>query len=891
MKTLLYSKLAGALSVLLMVGILFREGPDSRVSPTDRSTFPSLDTSAFNKPFSLQGLGFEPFVGQWPVLVANPNADHLFRYKANNRLAVYITGSSIVYQFKGPDNEATPDYSNEREQSLSSQYTMVVKLVGSNKAANVLQQHTGSVLQYYKPDGFLQARIADVITYEDIYEGIDWRIFIKDGNVKHEFIVHPHANPNDIQMEVQHATELKIMESGELLMKTPYGEVREERPVSFQNAKPVATKFVLHNNRVSFLLGDYSSSDTLIIDPTLLWATYYGGTNDDAANSTTVDSDGNVYIAGTTESSSSMASGGFDNSLGGTHDAYLAKFNSNGVLQWATYYGGGDEEYGLSCAVDASKNVFLAGYTYTATGIGPGGHQTTFGGGTSSDAFLVKFNSSGTRQWATYYGGNAGEIGYACCTDASGNVYLGGSTGSTANISTTGAHAAVGGLGCGFIVKFNSAGTRLWGTYYGYVFATTANTRVNALCTDAAGNIYAAGETTQDIVIADGGHDNSFSGTRDAFLVKFNGSGVRQWGTYYGYNDGNTSGNGCATDGSNNIYLLATTTATRFLATTGSHQSVIGGLSDAVLAKFDASGNRLWATFYGGTNNESANALAVDNNDNVFIAGSTSSTTAIADGGHQNTIGGSADAFLVKLSSSGSRQWGTYFGGSTFDVAYGCATRSANNVHICGNTKSTTAIADGGHQNTAGGSEDGFLAKFRATAISLPVTLIAFTAQCQPTGTILNWHTAQEVNNRHFEIQRYTAAGTWQTVAMVQGAGTTSQPQSYEWLDRNSSGSVQYYRLKQVDLDGKFTFSVTVTSSCSTYVIATLQVYPNPVTKGNTLQIQSPVYQPYMLITTEGRLLQSGQLQKGINRLKLEKLPAGIYFLKTAGIQQRILVQ
>lgn len=889
MKALLFFKLTGILSVLLMVGILFYERPNTTVNPADRGTFPSLDTDAVNRQFSLHGLGFEPFVGQWPVAETNPDADQLFRYKANNGLAVYLTGSSIVYQFKGPENEANTARSNGGEPSLSSQYTMVVRLTGSNTAPTVWQQHTGSVFQYYKPDSLLKAELSEVVTYKEVYSGIDWRIFIKDGKVKHEFIVHPHANPNDIQMEVLHAVELKVLESGELLMQTPYGEVREEKPVSFQNAKPVATQFVLHNNRVSFSIEKYSATDTLIIDPTLLWATYYGGNNDDAASSTAVDGDGNVYIAGTTESAASMASGGFDNSLGGTHDAYLAKFNSNGVLQWATYYGGTDEEYGLSCTVDAISNVFLAGYTYTTTGIGSGGHQNTFGGGTSSDAFLVKFNSSGTRQWATYYGGNAGDIGYACCTDASGNVYLGGSTSSTANISTAGAHATVGGTNCGFIVKFNSSGTRQWGTYYGYVFSTTANTRVNAICTDAAGNIYAAGETTQDLVIADGGHDNNFSGTRDAFLVKFSGSGTRQWGTYYGYNDGNTSGNACATDGSNNVYLLATTTATRFLATTGSHQSVIGGNSDAVLVKFDASGNRLWATFYGGSNNESGNALAVDNNDNVFIAGSTSSSTAIADGGHQNNLGGSSDAFLVKLNSNGSRQWGTYFGGTASDVAYGCATGSASNVYICGNTQSTTAIADGGHQNTAGGNVDGFLAKFKGTAINLPVTLTAFTAQCQPNGIELTWHTAQEFSNRHFEIQRYTAAGTWQTVTIVQGAGTTSQPSKYEWIDQNVSLGVQYYRLKQVDLDGKFTYSATANASCKAN--ATLQFYPNPVVNGNPLQIQSPVDQPYMLITQQGQLLQSGQLQKGMNRLSLEEMPAGIYFLKTGGLVQRILVQ
>ena len=119
-------------------------------------------------------------------------------------------------------------------------------------------------------------------------------------------------------------------------------------------------------------------------------------------NSCQVDAFGNVYMAGQTGSATFISAGGHQNTVGGNSDAFLVKFNSSGIRQWATYYGGIGEDVGQSCVVDASENIYLAGYTTSVNSIAEGGHQNTFGG--FFDAFLVKFNSAGIRQWATYYG-------------------------------------------------------------------------------------------------------------------------------------------------------------------------------------------------------------------------------------------------------------------------------------------------------------------------------------------------------------------------------------------------------------------------------------------------------------------------------------------------------
>ncbi|HRD40160.1 MAG TPA: SBBP repeat-containing protein, partial [Bacteroidia bacterium] len=124
---------------------------------------------------------------------------------------------------------------------------------------------------------------------------------------------------------------------------------------------------------------------------------------------------------------------------GGFFDAFLVKFNSSGVQQWGTYYGGAGLDYGQGSACDNLGNVYLTGYTQGGSNIStPSSHQVSYGGG-SLDAFLVQFNSSGTRQWGTFYGGAGSDRAFSVATASNANVYLIGMTSSTSgtDIATT----------------------------------------------------------------------------------------------------------------------------------------------------------------------------------------------------------------------------------------------------------------------------------------------------------------------------------------------------------------------------------------------------------------------------------------------------------------------
>jgi hypothetical protein len=330
---------------------------------------------------------------------------------------------------------------------------------------------------------------------------------------------------------------------------------------------------------------------------TRLWSSYYGGAGDDDGLGCALDGSGGVYICGTTASSASISSVGSHQAAYGTNDdAFLARFNTSGVRQWATYYGGVSNDWGAACAVDATGNVYLCGESNNATSaaaiVTPGAHQTV--AESFMNSFLVKFSSAGVRQWGTFHCDDSDDYAMDCVTDASGNVFMAGKTSApTANsgtlIATPGAHQTVnaGSLSTwdGYLVKFNTSGTRQWSTYYGG--SDNDNNNGCSLATDAGGNVYMCGDARSSTGIATPGSYQPLTGiSYDAYVVKFNTTGVRQWGTYYGGASADY-GFACAIDGQS-IYIAgssSTGTGTA-ISSVGSHQSAYGGgTNDAFLAK------------------------------------------------------------------------------------------------------------------------------------------------------------------------------------------------------------------------------------------------------------------------------------------------------------------
>ncbi len=647
-----------------------------------------------------------------------------FVYKSGG-MSVFLLKTGIAYQcskthypegYQPLDKFAKPEEREKderlRQKIRTETYRMDVQLLGANADARITTEgESVDYVNYYNHDA-LNVRSYSKVTYHDIYPNIDWVIYQKGAALKYDFIVHAGGKVSDIRLQTKDVEQLTLEADGSLKMANRMGSVTEQTPVSFQNGATVATRFNLKNNLATFDVADYDKALDLVIDPALVWATYYGGSAIDDALGGSTDAQGNVYLVGTTASGMNISSGGHQNTLGGSYDGYLVKLNNAGARQWATYYGGNNYDVASDCSVDINGNVYIVGFTSSATNMAVGGFQNTFGG--INDAFLVKFNSTGVRQWATYYGASGEEYYISCATDNQGTIYLYGSTNSRDSIASGGFQNTYGGgIGDGFVAKFNPSGARQWATYYG----GSDNDGVSCVVSDNQQNIYISGYTASRSNISSGGFQNTYGGgASDGFLAKFNTSGVRQWATYYGGSDDDLA-YWCAIDRQNNIYLCGATNSTSGIAVGGFQNAYSGSTAyDAFLVKWNASGVRQWATYCGGISDDSGNSCSVDSIGNVYLVGTTRSAAGIAVDGFQNAFGGFSDGFIVKINTSGARQWASYYGGVGPDYINASTVDVFGNLYIAGYTGSTNNIASNGFQNTyGGGGFDAFLAKINTT--------------------------------------------------------------------------------------------------------------------------------------------------------------------------------
>eukprot|EP01041_Mallomonas_annulata_P005482 gene5482-11029_t len=754
--------------------------------------------------------------------------DIQYSLAAASGLNIFIGNGAIHYQFSKCDNPellernhdpkskfnnlATDGHLAGSEKITYSMYRMDVELVGANKNAQIeTEEKTAYYENYFTPntgENGATAHAYNRITYKNVYPNIDWVLYTSTGQLKHEFVVHKGGRVSDIKLKYGGATSLKLDNAGALIAGTPQGKIKEQAPYTYQkDGKKVASGFYLNGEILSYNVSDYTGE--LVIDPNLVWATYYGGSDGDYPTSSATSSNGDAFIAGETKSTMNIAtSGGFlVTYAGGISDAFMAKFNSAGARQWATYYGGSGDDKCHSMTLDASGNVYLAGWTLSSSGIATAGtHLTTFPG--NATGFVAKFDNAGNRIWGTYCGGTLSDYGgYGLAVDGSGNVFMSGYTESVNGIATAGAHQtsfAGGGFDI-FLQKFNSSGVRLWGTYYG----GTTGEEANQIATDAAGNVYLAGGTSSATGIASASvHQGSIGGASDAFLAKFNGSGVRQWATYYG-GTGSESAYAIATDAMGNVYMAGQTASTTGIATSGVHQASIGSTppaADGFVVKFNSSGVRQWGTYYGGTDWDYITGIQVDSKGYIYLSGSTTSTNAIATAGvAQSVIGGGQDAFVAKLNSNGLREWGTYFGGAGSEEGVSISANDNGVVNLAGYSNSTSGITTAdAYQVAFGGIYDAFLAAYSDIApVVTSLTPIAANPGTSVTITGSNFNTTPANNIVYFGATKatVTAASTTSITATVP-VGATFMPVSVNNIASALTGFQQYPFLPTFDNSG-----------------------------------------------------------------------------------------
>ena len=322
----------------------------------------------------------------------------------------------------------------------------------------------------------------------------------------------------------------------------------------------------------------------------------------DAGYSITSDSSGNVYVTGQTGSD-------LDGQTGvGVGDFFVMKYDSEGAKQWTRLHGSDYSDTATGITSDSSGNVYVTGYTE-----GSIDNHTNAG---QNDLFVVKYDSSGAKQWTKQLGTASNDIASGIATDSSGNVYVTGNTDGALDNNTSA------GLDDLFVVKYDSGGAKQWIKQLG----TSSEDRTHGIATDSSGNVYVTGSTR-------GALDGSNVGGHDLFVVKYDSGGAKQWTKQLGTSSWDFA-YGIATDSSGNVYVTG--------STWGDLDGSNAGYADLFVVKYDSGGIKQWTQQLGSAVDDTAFGITTDSSGSVYVTGST--------WGVLNGINvGGGDLFVVKF--------------------------------------------------------------------------------------------------------------------------------------------------------------------------------------------------------------------------------------------------
>src|ERR1035438_2228401 len=276
---------------------------------------------------------------------------------------------------------------------------------------------TTDYLNYYTTgtpvEGITHVQSYASVTYRNIYPGIDLQ-FVADNErlFEYNFILQSGADIASIKLKISGPEKIRKFKDG-IHLETTIGEVNETIPICFYKMNDIRIPVKGRFKKIADHLYGFSVDESipngavLLIDPipTRRWGTYYGGENDEMIQykSLAVDFQGNIILGGATNSFTNIATAGaFQTTIGSPTDGFFVKFDGNGQRLWGTYFGGTSGDFIYAITVDQAGNIFIVGTTGSTTGIAsPGAFQTMKHGG--MDSFIVKFDTSGSRLWGTYY--------------------------------------------------------------------------------------------------------------------------------------------------------------------------------------------------------------------------------------------------------------------------------------------------------------------------------------------------------------------------------------------------------------------------------------------------------------------------------------------------------
>ena len=562
-----------------------------------------------------------------------------------------------------------------------SDHLLRVDFVGANLALPVQQGADSDQIT-------LDSQSADYrnVLYTDLWADIDV-VFESDTNTLLKSTYYIDAGVSVDNIHLQYNQQLSIDEAGNLVMHFENGTMNESAPIAWQDIDgmrhyiEVAFRLI-GDNELGFVVGDYDAEYELVIDPTLTWNSFVGGSGNDYIRDIAIDSSGNVYVVG----DSSATWGSPIRAYSTTSDTFVAKFNGSGALQWNTFLGGsGNSDVGTAITVDASGNAFVTGWSNATWGT----PVTGFAGG-SFDAYVAKLNTSGTLQWNTFVGGTGIDATYGIVTDSSGNVYVSGNS----NVTWGSPVRAYSSGEDGFIAKLSSTGSLTWNSFIG----GTGNDRAEDLAVDASGNVYGVGYSTATW----GSPVRAYSSGQDGIAFKLTNTGALSWNTFLGGSGIDYNGD-IAIDSSGNSYVTGYSNATWGTPITAYNASY-----DGTVSKLNSSGTLQWNTFIGSSANDAAYGIVIDPNSNLIVSGGADASI----GSPWRSYTSGTDAFVAFLNTNGTRGAIGYYGSTGTDVGNGIATDGNGNVYLGGYSNATWGTPTTSYNS----GYDGFVAKIASNS-------------------------------------------------------------------------------------------------------------------------------------------------------------------------------
>jgi uncharacterized repeat protein (TIGR01451 family) len=626
------------------------------------------------------------------------------------------------------------------------------------------------------------------VNYSAVYPGVNLVYYGNQRQLEYDFVLAPGADPNQIALSFTGSTP-KVDANGDLLLPVSDAakDIRFQKPVVYQLANGqrhvVEARYLLAGNRVTFDIGPYDNSRELVIDPLLVYASYLGGSQRETGTGIAVDTAGNVYVSGSTQSPNFPTLNPIQTFTDGNYHVFVTKVNATGTaLVYSTYLGGSHNEQAFDLALDSSNNVYVVGLTSSDDfPVTPGvaqplcapypnsqGVPTANCVGEQNNGFVTKLNATGSALvYSTFIGGSEYNAINAIAVNSAGEAYVAGSTNAwncdvqgipayTCFPTTSGAfqsgYQVNGGSMFATFTKLNAAGTSF---LYSTVLGDTAPNQLgvsqfvsfaNGIAVDSKGMAYVAGQTLASdfyttaqafqktaAPILQGGQIGGYRG----FVTKFNpaGSGNASivYSTFLGGNNSNFSDlvQGIAVDTTGSAYVTGVAGTNTFPTTKGAFQPACfnpgGFCNSGFVSKLNSAGSKLtYSTYLANTDGAvtyTSPRIRIDAAKNAYVT-MMSNSGAFPLQNPIQTYEGSSLTMAVLNATGKALLFSTYLAGNGYAVPYGLAIDKNNVVYLTGQTNPGNPdefATPGVFQPVYGGGEDAFVIKVAPVAADVSV--------------------------------------------------------------------------------------------------------------------------------------------------------------------------